>query len=98
MLYGVGGSAIDGGLLAEGLFDLQGRRALPPFKRDICVGTRLAWNDSADTALIFLGSTTSIRKECSGDLDSSAAWGKAKSSRSRFGNSLTSIRWIVSYR
>ena len=34
MLYGVGGSAIDGGLLAEGLFDLQGRRALPPFKRD----------------------------------------------------------------
>ena len=54
-LYGIGGSAVDAGLLVEGHFDSRGRRALTPFNRDLFVGTRLTWNDSADTALIFGG-------------------------------------------
>lgn len=53
--YGIGGTAIDTGLLVEGHFDSRGGQAPTPFNKDIFVGTRLTWNDSADTALVFGG-------------------------------------------
>ena len=54
-LYGVGGSAVDVGLLAEGHFDSRGEAAPTPFNRDLFVGSRLTWNDDADTALVAGG-------------------------------------------
>ena len=54
-LYGIGGSSIDAGILAEGHFDSRGSNAPTPFNKDLFVGTRLSWNDSADTALVAGG-------------------------------------------
>ena len=54
-LYGIGGSSIDAGILAEGHFDSRGSNAPTPFNKDLFVGTRLSWNDRADTALVAGG-------------------------------------------
>ena len=51
-LYGLGGSAMDLGLLAEGHLDSRGENAPTPFNRDLFVGGRLTWNDEADTSLV----------------------------------------------
>ncbi len=51
-LYGIGGSAIDAGLLAEGHFDSRGVNAPTPFNKDLFVGTRLSWNDDVDTNVV----------------------------------------------
>ena len=54
-LFGIGGSAIDVGVLAEGHFDSRGEGAPTPFNRDLFFGSRLTWNDDADTALVAGG-------------------------------------------
>lgn len=51
-LYGLGGSVMDLGLLAEGHFDSRGEKAPVVLNRDLFVGGRLTWNDDADTALV----------------------------------------------
>lgn len=53
--YGIGGTTIDAGVLMEGHFDSRGSNAFTPFNRDLFVGTRLTWNDNADTALVAGG-------------------------------------------
>ena len=96
--YGIGGSAIDAGLLVESHFDSRGGRALTPFNRDIFLGTRSTWNDSADTALIFGGFYDLDSESMLGRFEFERRVGKAKSWRLRFRNSPTSIRWIRSSR
>lgn len=54
-LYGIGGTTIDAGVLVEGHFDSRGSNALNPFNKDLFLGTRLTWNDDADTALVAGG-------------------------------------------
>lgn len=54
-LYGIGGSAIDAGVLLEGHFDSRGSNAFNPLNRDLFFGTRLTWNDDVDTALVAGG-------------------------------------------
>ena len=51
-LYGIGGSAINAGVLLEGHFDSRGSNAFKPLNRDLFFGTRLTWNDDVDTALV----------------------------------------------
>lgn len=53
--YGIGGSALDLGLLAEAHYDARGADAPTALDRDVFLGTRLAWNDDADTSLIAGG-------------------------------------------
>ena len=53
--YGIGESTIDAGILAEGHFDSRGSNAPTPFNKDLFVGSRLSWNDSADTAFVAGG-------------------------------------------
>ncbi len=50
--YGIFGSSIDAGLLVEGHLDERGEDATTSFNNDIFVGTRLGWNDEADTSLV----------------------------------------------
>ena len=50
--WGVSGSAIDIGVLAEYLWDERGRGAPTPFDDDWFVGSRLAFNDTADTTIL----------------------------------------------
>lgn len=54
-LYGIGGSAIDAGLLLECHFDSRGSNAFKPLNRDLFFGTLLTWNDDVDTALVAGG-------------------------------------------
>ncbi|MFC0539394.1 hypothetical protein [Pelagicoccus mobilis] len=51
-LYGLGGSVMDLGLLAEAHLDSRGENAPVAFNRDLFVGGRLTWNDEADTNLV----------------------------------------------
>lgn len=51
-LYGLGGTPMDLGLLAEVHLDSRGENAPVPFNRDIFVGGRLTWNDDADTSIV----------------------------------------------
>ncbi len=51
-LYGIGGSALDLGLLAEAHLDSRGEHAPVPFNRDLFVGGRLTWNDEFDTSIV----------------------------------------------
>lgn len=51
-LYGIGGSAVDLGLLTEAHLDSRGEFAPTPFNRDLFIGGRFTWNDEADTSLI----------------------------------------------
>ena len=45
--FGIGGSVMDLGLLAEHLFDGRGAGASQPFENDVFAGFRLAFNDEA---------------------------------------------------
>ena len=54
-LYGIGGSAIDAGVLLECHFDSRGSNAFNPLNRDLFFGTLLTWNDDVDTALVAGG-------------------------------------------
>ena len=47
--FGIDGSAVDLGLLAEHLFDGRGGNAPQPFENDVFAGVRLALNDEAGT-------------------------------------------------
>ncbi|MCH6256035.1 hypothetical protein MLD52_05710 [Puniceicoccaceae bacterium K14] len=51
-LYGIANSAMDAGLLVEAHLDSRGAGAPNPFNRDVFVGSRLTWNDSADSSLV----------------------------------------------
>ena len=51
-LYGLGGSPLDLGLLAEGHLDSRGSDAPTVFNRDLFLGGRLTWNDEADTSMV----------------------------------------------
>lgn len=51
-LYGLGGTALDLGLLAEGHLDSRGEHAPVAFNRDLFVGGRLTWNDEYDTSIV----------------------------------------------
>lgn len=75
--YGLGGTAIDAGLLAEGHFDSRGSNAPTLFNRDLFIGTRLTWNDDADTALVAGGFV---------DLDSESVFARVEFER-RIGSS-----------
>lgn len=75
-LVGLGGSAMDLGLLAEYLYDDRGDEAAGPFENDLFLGVRLSANDVAGSELL----TGVIR-----DLDSSAAMFNLEASR-RIGN------------
>ena len=62
--WGLRGSAIDVGILVEYLWDERGDRASTPFDDDWFVGSRLAFNDAADTSLLagfILDPTTGAR-------------------------------------
>ena len=50
--YGIWGSSLDVGVLMEGHYDSRGDFATNPFNRDVFTGTRLAWNDEADTSMV----------------------------------------------
>ncbi len=51
-LYGIGGTALDLGLLAEGHLDSRGENAPVAFNRDVFMGGRLTWNDEFDTNIV----------------------------------------------
>lgn len=51
-LYGIGGSNVDLGLLAEAHLDSRGEAAPTAFNRDLFFGGRFGWNDEADTSLV----------------------------------------------
>lgn len=50
--WGVNGSAIDIGVLGEYLWDERGSTAPTPFDDDWFVGSRIAFNDTADTTIL----------------------------------------------
>lgn len=50
--WGAGSSAIDIGVLVEYLWDERGRLAPTPFDDDWFVGSRLAFNDAADSSIL----------------------------------------------
>ncbi|MFQ5571746.1 MAG: outer membrane protein [Rhodothermales bacterium] len=50
--FGLGGSKMDLGVLAEHLFDDRSDRALTPFENDVFFGLRLAANDVAGTQVL----------------------------------------------
>lgn len=50
--YGVGRSAVDAGVLLEAHLDSRGAMSTNPLNRDVFLGTRLTWNDTADTSLV----------------------------------------------
>lgn len=50
--YGISGSSIDAGLLVEAHVDSRGESAPTSFNNDVFVGTRLGWNDEADTSVV----------------------------------------------
>lgn len=54
-VYGLGGSSLDLGILAEAHLDGRGRAAPTFLNRDLFVGGRLTWNDEADSALLAGG-------------------------------------------
>ncbi|MFK7941527.1 MAG: hypothetical protein AB8B85_01220 [Paracoccaceae bacterium] len=68
-LFGVAESNADLGLIAEYAWDQRGGDASTNFQNDLLVGTRLALNDEADTALLLTGGwdttdgSTSLRLE-----------------------------------
>lgn len=53
--YGVFGTALDVGLLAEYLYDSRGRNDQSPFENDLFLGTRIGWNDKQNTQLLLGG-------------------------------------------
>ena len=69
--FGIGGSAVDLGLLAEHLFDGRGGRAPQPFENDVFAGLRIAFNDEAGAeALVGIirdveGDATAVNVEAS---------------------------------
>ncbi len=75
--YGIGGSVVDAGLLVEGHFDSRGANAPTAFNKDVFVGTRLTWNDDADTAVVAGGFA---------DLDNGSVFARVEFER-RIGNS-----------
>ena len=54
-LYGIFDTNADLGLIAEYAWDSRGKDALTTFQNDLILGTRLALNDEADTALLLTG-------------------------------------------
>ena len=54
-LYGIFETNADLGLIAEYAWDSRGKDALTTFQNDLILGTRLALNDEADTALLLTG-------------------------------------------
>lgn len=80
-LVGIGGSAMDLGLLAEYLYDGRGSAATTPFENDLFLGIRLTANDMDGSELL----TGVIR-----DLETSASMFNLEASR-RIGNA-----WKVS--
>jgi hypothetical protein len=54
-LFGVAESNADLGLIAEYAWDSRGDDALTAFQNDLILGTRLAFNDEADTSLLLTG-------------------------------------------
>ena len=51
-VVGVLGTVIDLGLIGEYHFDDRGEKALSPFNNDLVAGSRLAFNDTQDTAVL----------------------------------------------
>lgn len=79
--YGVGGTAIDLGVLVEYLYDDRSDEAPgTPFENDLFAGTRLALNDTQDTS-VLAGMIV--------DLDTQATFVNVETSR-RFGD-----RWVL---
>jgi len=71
-LYGIAGTTIDAGILAEAHFDSRGSHAPNPFNKDLFLGMRLTWNDDADTALVAGGFV---------DLDNGSVFGRVEFER-----------------
>jgi hypothetical protein len=51
-LYGVAGSEVDLGLIAEYAWDARRLDTTSPYQNDIILGTRLTFNDAADSSLL----------------------------------------------
>jgi len=51
-LYGVVGSAVDVGILAELIYDERGDDATTPMNHDVMIGSRFAFNDIASSTLL----------------------------------------------
>lgn len=68
-LFGIAETSADLGLITEYAWDSRGDGALTNFQNDLILGTRLALNDEADTAILLTGSldttdgSTSLRLE-----------------------------------
>ncbi|MEM1297778.1 MAG: hypothetical protein AAGH68_00770 [Pseudomonadota bacterium] len=74
-LFGIADSNADLGLIAEYAWDQRGDEALTNFQNDLLLGTRLALNDEADTAILLTGGldtrdgSTSLRLEADRRID-----------------------------
>jgi hypothetical protein len=74
-LFGIAETNADLGLIAEYAWDQRGRESLSNFQNDLLLGTRLALNDEADTAILLTGGwdtqdgSTSLRLEADRRID-----------------------------
>lgn len=50
--YGIAGTHMDLGLIAEALYDSRGRDAITPYEADVAFGFRWAWNDLRSTEIL----------------------------------------------